>query len=248
MLSREILSGNVLNRLKTASKVSHVYRIAELAEVINDMETRHQEDIEKLMNSIIELQNRIQMPPKRASTTEAPAMTQDAIRKLVVDSVTSALEAQAATMASASNPDRNTGPTGTPAVKTGNYKEFISYQPFYFNGTEGAVGLIRWFKRTESVFSRSRCAKENKVTFATGTLTDDALSWWNAYAQPMGIEEANRTTWTELKRLLTNKVTTKESLTTEELSTTAPAATTTTCNIQQSLQTLVNNKPEGKSM
>ncbi|GJR04680.1 hypothetical protein Tco_0527664 [Tanacetum coccineum] len=84
------------------------------------------------------------MPPKRASTTEAPAMTQDAIRKLVADSVTSALEAQAAIMASASNPDRNTGPTGTPAVKTGNYKEFISCQPFYFNGTEGAVGLIRW--------------------------------------------------------------------------------------------------------
>ncbi|GJR66456.1 hypothetical protein Tco_0012521 [Tanacetum coccineum] len=48
------------------------------------------------------------MPPKRASTTEASAMTQEAIRKLVVDSVTSALEAQAATMASASNPDRNT--------------------------------------------------------------------------------------------------------------------------------------------
>ncbi|GJT53106.1 putative reverse transcriptase domain-containing protein [Tanacetum coccineum] len=41
------------------------------------------------------------MPPKRASTTEAPVMTQDAIRKLVADSVTSALEAQAATMASA---------------------------------------------------------------------------------------------------------------------------------------------------
>ncbi|GJU37556.1 putative reverse transcriptase domain-containing protein [Tanacetum coccineum] len=145
------------------------------------------------------------MPPKRASTTEAPAMTQDAIRKLVADSVTSALEAQAATMASASNPNRNTGPTGIPAVKTGNYKEFISCQPFYFNGTEGAVGLIRWFERTESVFSRSRCAEENKVTFATGTLTDDALSWWNAYAQPMGIEQANQITWTELKRLLTNK-------------------------------------------
>ncbi|GJZ75418.1 reverse transcriptase domain-containing protein [Tanacetum coccineum] len=145
------------------------------------------------------------MPPKRTSTSEAPAMTQDAIRKLVADSVTAALEAQAATMASASNPNRNTNPTGTPAVKTGNYKEFISCQPFYFNGTEGAVGLIRWFERTESVFSRSRCAEENKVTFATGTLTDDALSWWNAYAQPMGVEQANQITWTELKRLLTNK-------------------------------------------
>ncbi|GJR94230.1 hypothetical protein Tco_0266404 [Tanacetum coccineum] len=107
------------------------------------------------------------------------------------------IEAQAVTMASASNPDRNTGSTGTPAVKTGNYKEFISCQPFYFNGTEGAVGLIRWFDRTESVFSHSRCAEENKVTFAIGTLTDDALSWWNAYAQLMGIEQANQITWTE---------------------------------------------------
>ncbi|GJS83296.1 putative reverse transcriptase domain-containing protein [Tanacetum coccineum] len=107
------------------------------------------------------------MPPKRTSTSEAPAMTQAAIRKLVADSVTAALEAQAATMANASNPNRNTGPTRTPVVKTGNYKEFISCQPFYFNGTEGAVGLICWFERTESVFSRSRCAEENKVTFAT---------------------------------------------------------------------------------
>ncbi|GKF58950.1 hypothetical protein Tco_0175736, partial [Tanacetum coccineum] len=69
------------------------------------------------------------MPPKRTSTSEAPAMTQAAIRKLklVADSVTAALEAQAATMASASNLNRNTGPTGTPVAKTGNYKEFVSY-------------------------------------------------------------------------------------------------------------------------
>ncbi|GKD78673.1 reverse transcriptase domain-containing protein, partial [Tanacetum coccineum] len=145
------------------------------------------------------------MPPKRASASEAPTMTQDAIRKLVADSVTAALEAQAATMANASNPNRNTGPMETLVVKIGNYKEFISCQPFYFNGTEGAVGLIRWFERTESVFSRSRCAEENQVTFTIGTLTDDASSWWNAYAQPIGVEQANQITWTKLKRLLTNK-------------------------------------------
>ncbi|GJY40012.1 reverse transcriptase domain-containing protein [Tanacetum coccineum] len=141
------------------------------------------------------------MPPKRTSTSETPAITLDVIRQLIAN-LTTTLEAQTAAIASASNPNNL---TGTPAVKTGNYKEFISCQPFCFNGTEGAVGLIRWFKRTESVFSRSRCAEENKVTFATGTLTDDALSWWNAYAQPMGIEQANQITWTELKRLLTNK-------------------------------------------
>ncbi|GJU48167.1 hypothetical protein Tco_1217722 [Tanacetum coccineum] len=49
------------------------------------------------------------MPPKRTSTSEAVAMTQAAIRKLVADSVTAALEAQAATMANADNTNRNTG-------------------------------------------------------------------------------------------------------------------------------------------
>ncbi|GJX04869.1 hypothetical protein Tco_0190785 [Tanacetum coccineum] len=34
--------------------------------------------------------------------------------------------------------------------------------------TEGAVGLIRWFERTESLFSRSNCTKDYKVKFATG--------------------------------------------------------------------------------
>ncbi|GJR63225.1 putative reverse transcriptase domain-containing protein [Tanacetum coccineum] len=62
------------------------------------------------------------------------------------------------------------------------------------------LSLYKYLSHMERV-----CAEENKVTFATGTLTDDALSWWNAYAQPMGIEQANQITWTELKRLLTNK-------------------------------------------
>ncbi|GJR20629.1 reverse transcriptase domain-containing protein [Tanacetum coccineum] len=120
--------------------------------------------------------NQTLIPPKRTSTSETPAITLAAIQQLINDAISSALKAQAVSMASASNPNRNTGPTRTHVAKTGNYKEFVSCQPFYFN-----------------------------VTFATVTLTDDALSWWNAYAQPMGIEQANQITWTELKRLLTNK-------------------------------------------
>nr|GEW34608.1 reverse transcriptase domain-containing protein [Tanacetum cinerariifolium] len=125
------------------------------------------------------------MPPKRTSTSAAPTMTQDAIKQLVANSVTTALEAQAATMASTNNLNRNTKPRETLVEKRGNYKEFISYQSFYFNGTKGAVGLFHWFERTESIFFLINCAEKNKVTFATGTLTDDALSWWNAYAQPI---------------------------------------------------------------
>nr|GEW83425.1 putative reverse transcriptase domain-containing protein [Tanacetum cinerariifolium] len=59
--------------------------------------------------------------------------------------------------------------------------------------------------RPREIPVEKRELEENKVAFATGTLTNDALSWWNAYAQPIGIEQANRITWTELKRLLTNK-------------------------------------------
>ncbi|GKG02255.1 hypothetical protein Tco_0306960, partial [Tanacetum coccineum] len=43
------------------------------------------------------------MAPKKTSTSAAPPMTQAAIKKLVADSVSAALEAQAATMASTFN-------------------------------------------------------------------------------------------------------------------------------------------------
>nr|GEW16464.1 reverse transcriptase domain-containing protein [Tanacetum cinerariifolium] len=121
-------------------------------------------------------------------------MTEASIWQLITEGVVAVLKAQAAAMANADNPNRNPGPRETHVAKRGNYKEFISCQPFYFNGTKGEVDLIRWFERTKSVFSHSNCAEENRVTFATGTLTDDALSWWNAYAQPIGIEQANKIT------------------------------------------------------
>nr|GEV76624.1 reverse transcriptase domain-containing protein [Tanacetum cinerariifolium] len=73
----------------------------------------------------------LEMPPKRTSTSAAPAMTQADIKKLVVDSVAAALETQAATIKILKIP------IGTPDQEK----------------------LL------------------NKVTFATGTLTDDAMSW-----------------------------------------------------------------------
>nr|GEW02135.1 reverse transcriptase domain-containing protein [Tanacetum cinerariifolium] len=149
--------------------------------------------------------NYLPMPPKTTSTSAIPAMTKAAISQLIIEGVAAVMEAQATDMANADNPNRNPGPRETPITKRGNNKEFISYQPFYFNGMKEAVGLIHWFERTKSVFSPSNYAEENRVTFATGTLTNDAFSWWNAYAQSIGIEQANKITWTELKRLLTNK-------------------------------------------
>ncbi|GJX70980.1 reverse transcriptase domain-containing protein [Tanacetum coccineum] len=130
------------------------------------------------------------MPPKRMSTSKAPTMTQAAIRKLVADSVSTALEAHAANMA---NIDNTTRPREAHVARQCSYKEFMSCQPINFKGTEGVIGLIRWFKRTESVFSRSNCTEDCKVKFATSTLTEEDLSCieGNATAfKPQTLEEA----------------------------------------------------------
>ncbi|GJT75194.1 hypothetical protein Tco_1041919 [Tanacetum coccineum] len=122
-----------------------------------DTETPVESPIPVSPSSSVRSSSSVRMPLKRTSTSEAPVMTQAAIRKLVADSVVAALEAQPATMASTNNP--NSGPRKTPVARKCTYEKFTSYQPFYFIGTEGAVGLIRWFKRTESVFSNQEAYK-----------------------------------------------------------------------------------------
>ncbi|GKA70452.1 hypothetical protein Tco_0776591, partial [Tanacetum coccineum] len=75
------------------------------------------------------------------------------------------------------NIDNTTRPREAPVARKCSYKEFMSCQPINFKGTEGVLGLIRWFERTELVFSRSNCTEDCKVKFYTGTLTKEALSW-----------------------------------------------------------------------
>ncbi|GJT20158.1 hypothetical protein Tco_0878864 [Tanacetum coccineum] len=84
------------------------------------------------------------------------------IRKIFRISST-ALKEQAASMTVASNPNRNTGPTGTPVAKTGNYKEFISCN-----------------------LSTSMCAEEDIVIFATAQaltsiqiMADHSHNWYD---------------------------------------------------------------------
>ncbi|GJZ48186.1 reverse transcriptase domain-containing protein [Tanacetum coccineum] len=105
------------------------------------------------------------------------------IQKLVADSVSATLEAQAANMA---NTDNTIRPREAPVAR--------------------------------KLFSRSNSTEDYKVKFVTGTLTEEALSWWNSFAQPIGIEEAYKITWVEFKKLLIKKYRPR----TEELATFCP--------------------------
>ncbi|GJS16764.1 putative reverse transcriptase domain-containing protein [Tanacetum coccineum] len=84
------------------------------------------------------------------------------------------------------------------------YADFMKCQPLNFKGTEGMVGLTRWIEKMEAVFNISGCAIENQVKFATCTLLDDALTYWNGQIRTLGLE-AYTMTWEGLKKKMTDK-------------------------------------------
>ncbi|GJR45678.1 hypothetical protein Tco_1313781 [Tanacetum coccineum] len=109
------------------------------------------------------------MPPKRTSTSETPAITLAAIRQLINDGISSALKAQAASMASASNPNKNTGTSGTPVARKGindHKRKFEDRGNTTNNNKPFCLYMVRkegsrpysLFEQPQSVFSRSRCA------------------------------------------------------------------------------------------
>ncbi|GJU41273.1 putative reverse transcriptase domain-containing protein [Tanacetum coccineum] len=56
------------------------------------------------------------------------------------------------------------GPRPAQAARACSYSEFLKCKPLDFKGTEGVVGLTRWFEKMESVFSISNCpATSNQI-------------------------------------------------------------------------------------
>nr|GFB51875.1 putative reverse transcriptase domain-containing protein [Tanacetum cinerariifolium] len=80
------------------------------------------------------------------------------------------------------------------------YATFIKCDPLSFNGTEGVVGLCKWFEKLESMFQISECKEKDRVKFAMATLRGRALTWSNGRTKAMGIEAANNTPWSEVRK------------------------------------------------
>ncbi|GJW01801.1 putative reverse transcriptase domain-containing protein [Tanacetum coccineum] len=141
------------------------------------------------------------MPPKSAP------MTQAAIRRMIKENVDAAIAAERAGHTNVGNDARGSGPArgqdAAPAAREYTFAGFIKWNPTAFRGTEGAVELLRWFEKTESVFGISDCAEGKKVRFAAATLQGPALTWWNAKIVTMGLETVNQMPWTKMKQLMT---------------------------------------------
>nr|GEV73107.1 hypothetical protein [Tanacetum cinerariifolium] len=82
------------------------------------------------------------------------------------------------------------------------YKDFMKCQPLNFKGTKGVVWLTRWFEKMERAFHISNCPEKYQVKYATCTLLNNALTWWNSHKRTIGTDAAFPMSWRELIKLM----------------------------------------------
>ncbi|GKD42958.1 reverse transcriptase domain-containing protein [Tanacetum coccineum] len=83
------------------------------------------------------------------------------------------------------------------------FQDFLKCKPHNFSRTEVVVGLTRWFEKMETVFNISNCPSKYQMKYATCTLQDSALTWWNTHKRTIGVDAAYAMKWAGLIRLMT---------------------------------------------
>ncbi|GKA93962.1 reverse transcriptase domain-containing protein [Tanacetum coccineum] len=126
------------------------------------------------------------------------------LNQLIATRVAEALAAAAVTHAASTQEETNLG-SNSSQNKACNYKEFRAVMHENFCGTEGAVGLTRWFEKLESQFGISNVAEGDRVKFASSTLLDGALTWWNVYVRSVTLDTAHATPWSDFKAMFIRK-------------------------------------------
>ncbi|GJR99246.1 reverse transcriptase domain-containing protein [Tanacetum coccineum] len=126
------------------------------------------------------------------------------LNQLIATRVAEALAAAAVTHAASTQEETNLG-SNSSQNKACNYKEFRAVMHENFRGTEGAVGLTRWFEKLESQFGISNIAEGDRVKFASSTLLDSALTWWNVYVRSVTLDTAHATPWSDFKAMFIRK-------------------------------------------
>ncbi|GJX82725.1 reverse transcriptase domain-containing protein [Tanacetum coccineum] len=82
------------------------------------------------------------------------------------------------------------------------YKEFLACKPRDFDGKRGAIALTRWIEKMESVMGIIGCVNNQKLKYASSSLINKALNWWNTQIQARGRDVALGMTWEDFKALL----------------------------------------------
>ncbi|GJS60372.1 putative reverse transcriptase domain-containing protein [Tanacetum coccineum] len=100
-------------------------------------------------------------------------------------------------MAPGRRPTVNRNPPANRSTNRNNVDINIMHENFC--GTQGVIGLTRWFEKLESQFGISNVAEGDRVKFASSTLLDGALTWWNIYVRSVTLDTAHCHTWEDFK-------------------------------------------------
>nr|GEW58674.1 hypothetical protein [Tanacetum cinerariifolium] len=93
-----------------------------------------------------------------------------------------------------------------PVARECTYQDFVKCQPLNFKVMERVVGLTCWFDKMEIVFHISNFPPRYQVKYATCTLLDGALTWWNSHKRKIRVDDAYVMTWKALMKLMTEDV------------------------------------------
>nr|GEU36034.1 hypothetical protein [Tanacetum cinerariifolium] len=93
-----------------------------------------------------------------------------------------------------------------PVARECTHQEFMKCQPLNFKGTEGAVGLIRWFEKMETMFHIRNCPEKYQLEYATCIVLNSALTRWNLHKRIVGTDAAFSMSWRELMKLMAEMV------------------------------------------
>ncbi|GKE34150.1 reverse transcriptase domain-containing protein [Tanacetum coccineum] len=123
--------------------------------------------------------------PATTTTTTTTLVTNAHLKALIDQGITDALAAHDADRSMNGNDSHNSGMgvrRQAPLARECTYPDFMKCKPLYFKGTEGVVELTQY-----------------------------ALTWWNAHVRTVGHDIAYAMAWTNLKKMMTDKIFLEES-------------------------------------
>ncbi|GJT03542.1 hypothetical protein Tco_0824711 [Tanacetum coccineum] len=142
------------------------------------------------------------MAPNRRSGPSSSNNSENPDVATVIAQQLQAIITQVANNTNNANNGNNGGGNGNDGNNGCSFKTFQSCNPKEYDGKGGAIALTRWIEKMENVIDNSGCAENQKVRYATSSLVNKALTWWNTQCQARGRVVAMDISWNDFKALM----------------------------------------------
>ncbi|GJY08772.1 reverse transcriptase domain-containing protein [Tanacetum coccineum] len=162
--------------LETLSVVELITQLRQVCEDAEDRASNAQEEVRKKRKEALE------EVVQQIYRTNNYGIDTQMLNQLIATRVVEALAATAVTLAASTQEENNLG-FNSSQNKACNYKEFHAVMHENFCGTE----------------------EGDRVKFASSTLLDSALTWWNVYVRSVTLDTAHATPWSDFKAMFIRK-------------------------------------------